>query len=320
MGKKPLLDKQTVQGSAMLLLTSIIWGTAFVAQSVGMDHIGPFAFNAARCYAGVVVLIPVILWMKRSRARTPSGEKTGNPKKLIIGGVLCGIMLCAASLFQQVGIKQTTVGKAGFLTALYIIIVPILGLFMKKIPSPLMWAAVLLALAGTGLLSLNGDFTIAAGDLYVMISAVFFSLQILIIDQLISYVDGVQLSAIQLLVSAVISTIIASIMEITTGEALIGAALPILYTGVMSSGIAYTLQILAQRKVAPAAASIIMSMESVFALLAECFLLGETVSVKEIIGCTLLLAAVLLAQIPQKQNGRDQGNEKKNMGRKGEII
>lgn len=311
MGKKPLLEKSSVQGSVMLLLTSFIWGTAFVAQSVGMDHIGPYAFNAARSYIGVAVLLPVMLWMKRSR---PSSVATGagNRKKLITGGILCGILLCVASLFQQVGIQHTTVGKAGFLTALYIVIVPVLGLFMKKAPSPLTWGAVLLALIGTALLSLNGDFTIAAGDLYVIISALFFSLQIIVVDKLIPYVDGVKLSAIQLLVSAVISTAIACFMEKTTYTTLMDAALPILYTGVMSSGIAYTFQILGQRKVAPAAASIIMSMESVFALLAGCILLGETVSVKEIFGCTLLFAAVLLAQVPQKPGGNkiEQTNTK----------
>lgn len=310
MGKKPLLDKHTVQGSAMLLLTSFIWGTAFVAQSMGMEYVGPYTFNAARSYIGVLVLLPVILFLKRSRSRVVSGNGEGkNRSKLIVGGILCGVMLCVASLFQQVGIQHTTVGKAGFLTALYIVIVPILGIFMKKMPSSLMWVAVLLALVGTGLLSLNGDFTISIGDLYVMISALFFSLQIIFVDKLIPYVDGVKLSAIQLFVSAVISSVIACFMENTAAASLLNAAFPILYAGVMSSGIAYTLQILGQRKVAPAAASIIMSMESVFALLAGCVILGETITVKEICGCALLLAAVLLAQVPQKP---DESKIKKN--------
>lgn len=311
MGKKPLLDKSTVQGSAMLLLTSFIWGTAFVAQSVGMDHVGPYTFNAARSYIGVLVLLPVMFFLKRSRPQAASGKgKRKNRSKLIVGGILCGVMLCVASLFQQVGIQHTTVGKAGFLTALYIVIVPILGIFMKKVPSPLMWGAVVLALVGTGLLSLNGDFTISTGDLYVMVSALFFSMQIIFVDKLIPYVDGVKLSAIQLFVSAVISTVIACFMENTAAVSLLDAAFPILYAGIMSSGIAYTLQILGQRKVAPAAASIIMSMESVFALLAGCVILGETITIKEICGCALLFAAVLMAQVPQKPNERKMKKNK----------
>lgn len=296
-------NRDKVEGVSLLLLASFIWGTAFVAQSTGMDHVGPFTFYAARGYIGALVLLPVIAVISKIRKKDSSQNyKKNDNKKLLLGGVLCGILLFIASLLQQIGISQTTVGKAGFLTTLYIVIVPLLGIFMKKRPSITVWIAVAIALTGTALLSLTDDFTILPGDFYIIISALFFSLHILLVSRVISYVDGVKLSAIQLTVSATISLIVALISEKPDWTSIMDAAFPILYAGVMSSGIAYTLQIIGQDKIDETPASIIMSLESVFALLAGIVILHEEITPRGIAGSALLFISVILAQLPGRQN------------------
>lgn len=305
--KKSLIPaNKQFRGSAFLLVASLIWGGAFVAQSVGMDYVGPFTFNAVRSYIGTLFLIPVIIIISKIKKRDgvdhnlSKEEKKANKRWLIIGGVCCGVFLSIASIVQQVGIKYTSVGKAGFLTALYIVIVPIIGIFIGRKSSLMMWVSVAVALVGTYLLSVTGDFSIGSGDLLLIISAVFFSIHILLVDKFSPNVDGVKLSAIQFFISGTISIILAFIFENPQISEILSAWWPLLYTGIMSSGVAYTFQILGQRTTAPAVASIIMSMESVFAAVFGWLILRETLSPREILGCILVFAAVLLAQMPTK--------------------
>ncbi len=287
----------------MLFLTAFIWGFAFVAQSVGMDYVGPFTFNASRFFIGCLVLIPCIRLFDRMAVK--NGGRSGAPqtreekRALLIGGTLCGLATCAASAFQQLGIVHTTVGKAGFITALYIVLVPILGIFLGKRPGKSVWLGVVLAVAGLYLLCINEDFSIGRGDLLILVCAVFLSAQILLVDHYSPKVDGVRLSCLQFLVGGVISTL----FVIFTGEqptiASLGAAwAPILYAGVLSSGVAYTLQVVAQKRTDPTIASLVMSLESVFSVLAGWLLLRQALSIREAVGCVLMFAAIILAQLP----------------------
>lgn len=297
-----------LKGGALLMLAAFIWGTAFVAQSVGMDHIGPCTFNAVRSFIGSLVLLPVILLashLKKKEGREPEEKSSGNGffksrKTLIIGGTLCGIMLGGGSLLQQAGLQFTSAGKAGFLTALYIVIVPIMGVFLGRRPGLKVWVGVLIALAGTYCLSVSGDFSIGLGDTLVIISALFFSLHILIIDRFSPLVDGIKLSCFQFFVAGIISTIMALVLEAPELMDILKTWGPLLYTGVMSSGVAYTLQILGQRNMNPTVASLILSLESVFAAVAGWLLLQQQLSLKEMLGCLLVFVAVILAQLPGK--------------------
>lgn len=218
-----------------------------------------------------------------------------------MGGIACGICLCLASNFQQFGIKYTTVGKAGFITACYIVIVPIIGLFLKKKCSPFIWAAVIMALIGLYLLCITDDFSIGKGDILVLICAVLFSLHILVIDYFSPMVDGVKMSCIQFLVCGILSGIPALIFEHPQMSSILAAWQPVLYAGIMSCGVAYTLQIVGQKNMNPTVASLILSLESCISVLAGWFLLGQKLSTKEILGCFIMFAAIILAQLPQKE-------------------
>lgn len=298
MKKQPI----KLKNSLILLLTATIWGVAFVAQSVGMDYVGGFTFNMVRSIIGAVVLLPVIWFLNRGKtpsAQTPE-EKAANRKTLITGGICCGIFLCLASNFQQFGIKYTTVGKAGFITACYIVIVPILGLFLKKKCSPFIWAAVVLALIGLYLLCIKDGFSIGKGDILVMICAVLFSFHILVIDYFSPKVDGVKLSCIQFLVAGILSAIPAFLLEKPQLSSICAAWMPILYAGVMSCGVAYTLQIIGQKDMNPTVASLILSLESCISVLAGWIILGQNLSTREILGCVIMFGAIILAQLPQK--------------------
>ena len=296
-------------GGALLMLAALIWGTAFVAQSVGMDYIGPCTFNAVRSFIGSLVLLPVILFASRLRRGAGTGEGEARPagtfwdrnKVLVLGGALCGVLLGAGSLLQQAGIQSTSAGKAGFLTALYIVIVPILGVFLGRRPGLKVWLGVLVALAGTYCLSVNGDFSIAPGDTLIIVSALFFSLHIMVVDKVSPCVDGIKLSCIQFFVAGVISAVLAFLLETPLLGEILSAWGPLLYTGVMSSGVAYTLQILGQRNVRPTVASLILSLESVFAAVAGWIVLQQPLTPKEIAGCVLVFAAVVLAQLPGRK-------------------
>lgn len=304
------MKKQQIplKNSLLLLLTATIWGISFVAQSEGGDAVGAFTFNATRNLIGSLVLVPVILLLGRlnpsGKAVSSSSASEGNifsrNRTLILGGVSCGICLCLASNFQQVGISYTSVGKAGFITACYIVIVPILGLFMKKKCSPFIWMAIVLALIGLYLLCITDGFSIGKGDILVLICAFLFSLHILVIDHFSPHVDGVKMSCIQFLVCGILTAIPALIFEHPQLSAFKGAWGSILYAGVMSCGVAYTLQIIGQKNMNPTVASLILSLESCISALAGWILLGQKLSAKEIFGCVIMFCAIVLAQLPQK--------------------
>ena len=294
-----------VRNSLLLLLTATIWGVAFVAQSVSMDYIGGFTFNAVRNLIGALTLLPVI-WgvgkansgkVQNSRPRTPADRKT-----LLTGGICCGVLLCLASNFQQFGIKYTSVGKAGFITACYIIIVPVIGIFLKKKCSPFIWIAVILSLCGLYLLCLTpGEgFAIGRGELLVLICAVLFSMHILVIDHFSPLVDGVTMSCIQFLVCGILSGTPDLLFESPDLSGIFAAKIPILYAGIMSCGVAYTLQIVGQKNMNPTVASLILSLESCISVIAGWLILGQSLSGREILGCVLMFGAIILAQLPQK--------------------
>ena len=281
----------------LLTLTAFIWGFAFVAQSVGTEYVGPFTFNTCRFLIGGLVLIPFVLASRRTARQdgpAPAGKKGG----LLAGGILCGGALCAASGFQQVGIAFTTVGKAGFITALYIVLVPILGIFLGKRPGKNVWLGVALAVAGLYFLCITEGLSVGRGDVLVILCAFFFSLQILLVDHYSSRVDCVSLACLQFLVCGAVSALLMAFSGERPALADITAAwAPILYAGILSSGVGYTLQAVGQKHTDPTVASLVMSLESVFSVLAGALLLGEALSLREALGCVLMFAAILLAQL-----------------------
>ena len=300
------MKKTQVKNSLLLLLTATIWGVAFVAQSVGMDHVGPFTFNAVRSVIGGLVLIPCIFFLNYRKAvpKEPVSpqqqmEQTGT---LILGGVCCGILLALASSFQQMGIQYTTVGRAGFITACYIVIVPLLGhFFLKKKCGASIWIAVALALIGLYLLCITDGFSVGKGDLLVMVCSLLFSLHILVIDYFSPKVDGVKMSCIQFFVCGFLCAIPAIFTEHIVFADILAAWAPILYAGVMSCGVAYTLQIIGQKDMNPTVASLILSLESCISVLAGWVILHQKLSARELSGCVLMFAAIILAQLPSKK-------------------
>ena len=294
------------RSSLLLFLAASIWGVAFVAQSVGMDYMGPFTFNASRSLIGGIVLLPLIAVRERSRKKNggeaePPEKKKARRKVTLLGGCCCGLAICTASMFQQYGIQYTTVGKAGFITTLYIIIVPIMGLFFGKKVRRIVWAGAALAAAGMYLLCVNETLSLNKGDLLVFLCAVIFSVHILVIDYFSPKADGVKLSCIQFFVAGILCTIGAFLLETPSWDALVSGAVPVLYAGVMSCGVAYTLQIIGQRNLDPTVASLILSLESVVSVLAGWVILDQTMNGKEIFGCVLVFAAVILVQLPGKK-------------------
>ena len=288
----------------LLLLTAFIWGVAFVAQSVGMDYVGPLTFNAVRFIIGAIFLIPCIAFLDKLKEKenqaagknTPAAPQ--NKKVLITGGICCGIAIAAASTLQQYGIAYTTVGKAGFITALYIVIVPILGIFLKKKPRLIIWFSVLLALVGLYFLCMTDSLSFSKGDTLVLLCAFVFSLHIMIIDHFSPMVDGVRMSCIQFAVAGILCGIPALIFEHPTFSSLIAAWAPVLYAGILSCGVAYTLQIVAQKNYDPTVASLLLSLESVFSVLAGWVILHQSLSPREIFGCVLVFIAIILVQLP----------------------
>lgn len=300
------MKKTQLKNSLLLLLTATIWGVAFVAQSVGMDYVGPFTFNSVRNFIGAMVLIPCIFLLNKINPPVQKDltteEKKASRKNLIIGGICCGTLLALASSFQQIGIQYTTVGRAGFITACYIVIVPILGLlFFKKKCTPAIWVAVGLSLVGLYLLCITDGFAIGKGDLLVLICAIFFSLHILVIDHFSPLVDGVKMSCIQFFVCGILCGIPALLFETSDITSLLAAWMPILYAGVLSCGVAYTLQIVGQKNMNPTVSSLILSLESCISVLAGWLLLNQKLSIRELSGCVLMFAAIILAQLPDKK-------------------
>ena len=297
------MNKAQIKNSFLLLLTAVIWGVAFVAQSTGMEHVEPFTFNSIRNIIGGLVLIPCIFLFRKV-----NGEKgTIVTKVELIGGICCGTALFAASSFQQVGMLHTTVGKAGFITALYVVLVPILGLLMKKKVSILIWFCVVLSVVGLYLLCMTeGSFTLGYGDFLVLICAVLFSVHILIIDYFSPKGDGVVISCIQFLTCGVLSGILMFFTETPVLQNMWDAKWSILYAGVLSCGVAYTLQVVAQRDVNPTVASLILCLESVVAVLAGWIVLKEALSLRELLGCTLMFIAIVLAQLPMPNKMKER--------------
>lgn len=303
-----MIQSDSKKNMCLLALTALIWGVAFVAQSVGMEYVGPFTFNAVRFLIGGVVLFPVVLLSRKnntaegmnSSADQLENSKVGRNRQrdLVLGGICCGLALCVASCLQQIGIGYTTVGKAGFITAMYIVIVPVLGIFLKKKTSWLVWSSVVLASMGLYFLCMKESFSIGRGDLYVMACAVVFSVHILLVDHFSPKVDGVSLACLQFLVSGVIAGVAALIWEQPELSSILAAWAPILYAGILSSGVGYTLQVVGQKGVDPTIASLILSLESVFSVLAGWLLLGQGLSGREWLGCGLMAAAIVLAQLP----------------------
>lgn len=285
----------------MLFLAAFFWGTTFVAQSIGADYVGAYTYLAGRSWIAVAFLTPVVYGMDRMsdkrgvdnrRPRTPAEKKF-----LIMAGVISGCTLFAASAAQQIGMGYTTASKAGFITALYVIIVPILSIFVRKRPAPHIWFCVVLSLVGMYLLCMTTDrFSLELGDSYVLASAFLFAVEIMVLDHFSPLVDGVRLSRMQFLVIAVISTGFMFVVDKPSWESILKALPAICYAGIFSSGIAYTLQILGQRDVNPTLASLVMSLESVFSALSGWLVLHESMSVREFAGCALMFGAILLAQ------------------------
>ena len=297
-------DKKQLRNTLLLLLGALIWGTAFVAQSVGSGYVGPYTFLAARSWLACAFLIVLVL-LRRGKARKadPGVPFWINGRMLLRGGVFCGIARFAASAAQQIGIGTTSTAKAGFLTALYVVLVPVCGLFFKRKVSLPVWIAVALSVIALYLLCINGEFSLAPGDLLILACAVCFTIHILVIDHFTATVDGVKLSCLQFLFAALISTVCMFLFEDVDFAAIWGCILPLLYVGIFSCGVGYTLQILAQKGSNPTVVTILLSLESVFAVIAGAIILKQQMSVREYIGCAVMFIAVILAQIdfPVKQ-------------------
>ncbi len=293
---------KSLGASFLLMLAAFIWGTAFVAQSKGLEQIGNFTFLCLRSCLAVVVLTPVSFFIFKSNRKRigngPNGEnKTFISKRLILGGILCGASVCAASAVQQYGIILSGVGKSGFLTTLYILMVPLLGLVFRRKVKPILWVCIAIATCGMYFLCVTEAGSINIGDIFLIACAFLFAVQIMIVDHFVKTVDGVRLSLVQFFVAAIISAICMFLFEEVDPVAIGDAWFSIFYAGVLSSGIAFTLQIVAQKNLNPTVASLIMSLESVFAALAGA-VFGERLSANEIFGCVLVFAAIILAQLP----------------------
>ena len=290
--------KKQLSGIFALLGATVIWGSAFIAQSVGMDKIGPFAFQAVRCLLAVLFLFPVSALFSKENGFWKSWADPALWKS----GIICGLALFVASSLQQIGLVYTDAGKAGFLTAMYIVFVPFLGLFLGQKPGRNAVTSLLPAVVGLYLLSCTSVSGINKGDVLLLLCAIGFSVQILLIDRHCAGLDGIKLNCIQALVVTVLSIPFALATE-TIDMALIGSCwLPLGYAGILSMGVAYTLQIVGQKRVAPTAAALLMSLESVFAALFGWLLLHETMTGAEMLGCALVFAAVVISQLPEKKN------------------
>lgn len=296
-----------LKGDFLLLITAFIWGTSFIFQKLGMNYIEPFTFGGTRFLLGAMVLVPVIkifdVMAAKKAAKLPKSEqpKTYHQKDLIVGGILCGVALFLGASFQQWGIVETTAGKAGFITALYIVIVPLLGLFMNKKVSLFTWSGVLLAVFGLYLLCIKEDFSMQRGDAIVLAGTLFWALQIVIVDLYNDKTDGLKLSFVQFVTAGLLSIVCAFLFETPTIKAIMDCSAILIYTAVMVVGVAYTLQIIGQKSTTPTVAAIILSLESVFAVISGALVLGETMSSREMLGCAIMFVAVVATQVNPKE-------------------
>lgn len=290
-------------GNILLVITALIWGCAFVAQSVGMDYVGPFTFNGTRCIIGGIVLVVANIFFDLIKKKNGTYKKTAHSEKkeLIKGGFICGLILFAASTIQQFGIAQTTVGKAGFISVLYILIVPFLGLLLHQKLPKMIWICCALALGGLYLLCMTESFSLSKGDFTVLVSAAAFAIHIIAIDYFAPKVDCVKLSCLQFLLAGIISVIFMFIFEKPELKNILNAWLPILYAGALSGGVGYTLQTVAQKWTKPSVASLLMSLESVFAVLAGAVILRQIPTLRETAGCLLMFISIIIIQLPEKK-------------------
>lgn len=295
------MNRKEFVGSALLLLTAFIWGTAFVAQKDGVEYIGPCSFNAIRSFIGCLALIPGIALIDKLQGKRLSilGECTGNGLRILLaGGISCGLILGIASICQQIGIKYTTVGKSGFITTLYIFVVPIIGLFFGRRFNFIMCLCIFAASFGLYLLCFKGEGGVNKGDIMVFLCSIAFAFHIIVVDYFAPKTDCVRMSCIQFFMAGIVSTIFMLFFERLSMHNVMSAYVPLLYAGVMSSGVAYTLQVVAQKNVHPVVASLLMSLESVFAALGGRIIMKESFSSRQLAGCIIIFTAVIVAQIP----------------------
>ena len=298
-----LIDKKrNLTGSLMLLFASIIWGGSFVAQDIALENVHSFTFNATRTLIGFVMLLPLILVFDKLAHRSGEGKKyrprIDFTRSELIGGLVCGVLLCMAMNLQQTGLAFSSPGKAGFLTALYIVFVPIFNIFFKKIPSPAIIVSVAVAIVGAYLLSVTESFRIGLGDTLLILCGVVYAFQIIAVERFAGKTRGLQLSCVQFTAAGLLSLVLAFLFEEPSITAVLDAALPILYCGVLSTGVGFTLQVIGQARVPSAVASLLMSLESVFALIFSAIILNARLSSRETVGCLLLFTAVIIAQLP----------------------
>lgn len=299
-----LSSKKAFGGNIALLLAAFIWGTSFVAQSVGMESVEAFTFNGIRMFLGCAALLPLIVFMqirKRKNDMRTEAEKKKQAAVQLKSGVICGVILYCASSFQQFAFNYSTPGKIGFITALYMLLVPVFGLALKQRPRLFVWFAVLMGCVGAYLLCVDAEMTIGKGELLTLACAVFYAIHILYIDSVVDKVDGVLLSFTQFFVVGVISAVCMLIFETPQAENIQSAMVPMLYSGIMSSGIAYTLQIIGQKHTQPAVASLLMCLESVFAVLSGWVILHEALTGREILGCVIMFVAIILTNLPERK-------------------
>ncbi len=302
-----MTDKKLV-GNTLLIIAAIVWGYAYIPQSVGMDYVNPFTFNGIRCILAGIALIPACIifdFIKKKKGiyNKPTKEEI---KTLIVGGISCGVILFVASTLQQYGIANTTVGKAGFISVLYILIVPFIEFFLKKPLPKSIWICCFIALIGLYLLCINENLTYQIGDLFVFLGAICYSFHIITIDRFSPKTDGPKLSCIQFITAGLLSSIFIFAVDKPTVSAIISARLPIIYAGIVSGGVGYTLQIIGQKWTDSTVASLLLSLESVFALLSGMFFLFQIPTLREAIGCVLMFIAIIIVQLPGKNNKEEK--------------
>jgi drug/metabolite transporter (DMT)-like permease len=288
------MERRTLKSDSLLLVAAFFWGTTFVAQRAAMEHLGPMMFNGSRFILGAVTLLPLILLRKNG----PGHANDGSTRFLLCGGALAGLALFGGASFQQMGLLYTTAGKAGFITSLYVVLVPLMGIFLGHRSGVSLWIGVVLAVAGLYFLSVTRSFTIGRGDLLVLISALFWAVHVQLIGYLAKRASALRVACVQLVVCSALSFLVACLTEELTPAAIREAAIPILYAGVLSAGLAFTLQIVCQRTSPPSHAAIIMSLETVFAALAGWIILSERLGLRGLAGCALMLAGLMVVQLP----------------------
>lgn len=286
-----------MRSNMMLLMAAAIWGLGFVAQRLGMDHMGPFTFNGLRFLLGALSLLPLLWWLKSRQPRPRPEQPSGDRRLLLIGGLLAGTVLFSAASLQQVGLLYTTAAKAGFITGLYIILVPVIGLLLRHKTGANTWVGALIAMAGLYYLSVTDEFTIGYGDLLQVVGALFWAIHLLVLDHYSSRVAPIRLAGVQFVVCGLLSLATAFVIETPTLSGAVAGWQALLYAGLVSVGIGYTLQVVGQRGAHPAHAAIILSLETVFAAIGGVLLLGESLDERAIVGCSLMLAGMLISQI-----------------------